>query len=59
MYFIINKTMRKAVIRMFKNFFCNSDGNRVSQLGKGSVAVAPVANKVANTIKSSKTVTRY
>uniref|UniRef100_A0A914CIX7 7TM GPCR serpentine receptor class x (Srx) domain-containing protein n=1 Tax=Acrobeloides nanus TaxID=290746 RepID=A0A914CIX7_9BILA len=57
MYFIINKTMRKAVIRMFKSFFCNNDGNRVSQLGKGSAAMIPVANKV--TIQSSRTVSRY
>uniref|UniRef100_A0A914EDZ1 7TM GPCR serpentine receptor class x (Srx) domain-containing protein n=1 Tax=Acrobeloides nanus TaxID=290746 RepID=A0A914EDZ1_9BILA len=56
-YFIINKTMRKAVIKMLKKIFCRRNGNHVSQLSKASTAMAPVGSKV--TVHISSTALRY
>ena len=55
-YFIINKTMRKAVIKMLKKIFCRSDGNHISQLGKSSMAIKPVSRA---TIQSSRIASRH
>ena len=56
-YFIINKTMRKAVIKMLKKIFCRREGNNVSQLSKVSASMASVGSKV--TIQISRTTSRY